>query len=247
MENYTLAEEYVLPSKGLVYDKKVNPNIKLRSMTTEEEMKRLGHSERPYKILSEIIDDCLVENPGISSYDLCIGDFQFLFYKLRTVTYGSDYNVQFQCPYCDEIIEKTINLDDLEVIEYSELMDKYLNITLPACGKNIKLRLQTPRMLDDITVKIKTLQSKNSKKDGSAILFTIMSVIESVDGEIYNEVQLEKFVRSLVMKDSNYILQSLKKINIGIDQSLQVVCPMCEQTFTSLMPINGEFFGPEID
>lgn len=70
MNDYIIGESFTLPSKGLVYDKKVNPNIKIRSMTTEEEMKRLGHSELPYKLLSEIIDDCLVEKPGISSYDL---------------------------------------------------------------------------------------------------------------------------------------------------------------------------------
>ena len=44
MENYTIAEEYTLPSKGLVYDKQIKPTIKLRCMTTQEEMKRLGKS-----------------------------------------------------------------------------------------------------------------------------------------------------------------------------------------------------------
>ena len=72
---------------------KVNPNIKIRSMTTEEEMKRLGYTEQPYKMLSEIIDDCLVDKPGISTYDMCLGDYEFLLHKLRVVTYGSDYKI----------------------------------------------------------------------------------------------------------------------------------------------------------
>ena len=78
---YTIAEEYELPSKGKVYSKEVNPKVKLRSMTTEEEMKRLGHSPYVYKMFSELIDDCLVEKPNISTYDMCLGDYQYLFYK----------------------------------------------------------------------------------------------------------------------------------------------------------------------
>ena len=46
-EEYTIAESYTLPSKGLVYEKPVNPKVTLRSMTVEEEMKRLAPSELP--------------------------------------------------------------------------------------------------------------------------------------------------------------------------------------------------------
>ena len=52
-------------------------------MTTNEEMKRLSRSqERPNKPMADVIDDCLVQGPGISAYDLCIGDYQYLMYKL---------------------------------------------------------------------------------------------------------------------------------------------------------------------
>ena len=67
MNNYTIMNEYTLPSKGLVYDRQINPNFKLRSMTTVEEMKRLNHSEKPNVNIAEIMDDCLVENIGISA------------------------------------------------------------------------------------------------------------------------------------------------------------------------------------
>jgi hypothetical protein len=86
MNNYSIAEEYTLPSLGKVYTQKINPLVKLRSMTTEEEMKRLSPSERQYKNLCDIIDDCIVEPIGISAYDMCIADYQFLLHKLRIVT-----------------------------------------------------------------------------------------------------------------------------------------------------------------
>ena len=76
-QDYTLTGTYTLPSLGKVYgDKKINPEITLRSMTTEEEMKRLNPSDKPYKVMADIIDACMIEKPGISSYDMCIGDYQ---------------------------------------------------------------------------------------------------------------------------------------------------------------------------
>lgn len=93
-DGYVFAEEYTLPSMGKVYDVKVNPVVRLKSMTTEHEMKRLSPSERPYKTLCEIIDDCLVDNPGISSYDMCMADYIFLLHKLRVATYGKHMMLQ---------------------------------------------------------------------------------------------------------------------------------------------------------
>jgi transcription elongation factor Elf1 len=245
---YTIAEEYTLPSKGLVYNKKINPNVKLRSMTTEEEMKRLGNSELPYKLLSEIIDDCMISEKELSSYDMCIGDYQFLLHKLRVVTYGPEYRISAICPVCGNKHEVNINLDNLEVQEYSEELNKYLDITLPRTKKRLKLRLQTPRLLDEIKKKTNELAERASNIVGEpAFLFTLQSVIERVDGEELSELKLEKFVRSLPMQDANYILKSLDKIEVGLNCDLKHTCKKCKQVFSYVLPITGEFFGPSID
>ena len=77
----TIQEDFSLPSKGLMYTTKFDPHIKLRSMTVADEMKRLQATERPYKVMTEIIDDCLVDKLPISSYDMCLGDYQFLLHS----------------------------------------------------------------------------------------------------------------------------------------------------------------------
>ena len=58
--NYTIVESYELPSKGLIYDTKIEPHVELRSMTTREEMRRLAPSNTPLKVLSEIIETCMI-------------------------------------------------------------------------------------------------------------------------------------------------------------------------------------------
>ena len=248
MQDYVIAEEYTLPSKGMVYSKAIDPVVKIRSMTTNEEMKRLGQSKLPYKMISEIIDDCLVKKPGISAYDLCIADFQFLYHKLRIVTYGKEYPFSTVCPVCGNINKSEIDLESLNTITFSSDLNKYLEVTLPVTGKKLKLKLQTPRMLDEVKVKAQELLKKSKDYKGEpAILFTLISLIETIDGEVYNEFALEEFIRKLPMKDTNYIIKSIDKVAFGIDTTIDNICDNCGSAYKSQLPITGEFFGPSID
>ena len=225
MDNWTLAEEFTLPSEGKIYpaEKKVNAKVKLRSMTTEEEMKRLGHSPYVYKMFSDMIDDCLIEKPGISAYDMCLGDYQFLLYRLRQVTYGADYKIQSVCPYCGELEKMTIDLNSLEIHSFNDSIGKSLEFQLPVSKKLIKLRWQTPRMLDEIEKLTKEENSKSSDSIESAVLYNVMYLIDTIDGVVYDDVKKELFVRHLPMRDTNYILQkakeSLSKIGLVTNNS----------------------------
>lgn len=245
MENYTIAETYELPSKGEVYSQKINSKVRLRSMTTEEEMKRLGHSENPNELLAEIINDCLIEKLPIHAYDLCVADYQYLMHKLRVVTYGQNYPVTTICPICGNPNNSNIDLEKLKVINFSEDMKSHLNITLPVSGKNIELKLQTPRILDEVFTKSKELLAKSSdSKSEPALLFNIISMISKVDGKVVEDFKLESFVRKLAMKDTNYILNHIKAINFGLDTTIKCKCKSCKQSYESRLPITGEFFGP---
>jgi hypothetical protein len=251
MTNYSFAEEYTLPSLGKVYTQKINPVIKLRSMTTEEEMKRLSPNERQYKNLCEIIDDCMIENPGISSYDMCLADYQFLLHKLRVVTYGSDYKTVSTCPYCDNVNEHTIDLGNLEVKECDlDELNKYLEFDLPKTGKRIRLALQTPRMLDDVTVKSNDLKkrSKGKAKD-STLIYTMQSLISTVDGKYLDPIKMEEFLRNLPMMDTNYIIKHAQKLveSFGMDSGVTNVCSLCGLDYTSSFRFTSEFFGPTLD
>ena len=246
---YTIAEEYELPSKGKVYSKEVNPKVKLRSMTTEEEMKRLGHSPYVYKMFSEMIDDCLVEKPGILTYDMCVGDYQYLLYKLRIVTYGPEYIVQTICNSCGEINTVTIDLDKLKTNAYDESLLKLMEFELPVSKKIVKLKLQTPRMLDEVEKATKEQNSKSSDNIESAVLYNVMALIDTVDGVPYDDVKKETFVRHLPMRDTNVILQKSKKLitKLGLDTIITHTCEHCKQDYQFALPITGEFFGPSVD
>ena len=251
MTNYSIAEEYTLPSLGKVYAQRINPVVKLRSMTTEEEMKRLSPNERPYKNLCEIIDDCMIENPGISSYDMCLADYQFLLHKLRIVTYGSEYRTTSSCPYCNNINNHNIDLGSLEVRECDiDELNKYMEFELPKTGRKIRLTLQTPRMLDDVTLRNKELRKKSKgQAQDATLVYTMQSLIATVDGAYMDAIKMEEFVRSLPMMDTNYIIKHAQKLveSFGMDSVITNSCSLCGLDYNSSFRFSSEFFGPSID
>lgn len=250
MQDYTIGENYTLPSLGKVYNVPVNPEIKIRSMTTEEEMKRVVSVDQPYKNMSEIIDDCLLESPGISAYDMCIGDYQFLLHKLRVVTYGPEYQVVNTCTYCGHENEDVINLDELPVFTYTEEFESYKEFTLPRSGNRIRLKVQTPRMFDKVQERYKDFKRKtkgNVQADPS-LIYTIVELIETIDGREPDYGKLDNWVRKLPMADVNEIIQRAERMNesIGVGTKLVCDCQLCGLTFETGLRATNEFFRPAI-
>lgn len=248
MMNYTIAESFTLPSEGKIYSKLISPQIKLRSMTTKEEMQRVSHSaDKQFEGLCSIIDACMVDNPGISSYDMCLGDYQFLLYKLRTVTYGSEYNGAAICPYCGSTNECTFSIDDLPIKTYTDEVEKYHEFELPVSHDIVKIRMRTPRMLDMINSKVTEYKAKQASAD-STLLYSIQMVIDTINGESPNPVYFTEWIKNLPMKDTNTIVNYSDKLDsmIGIDTKLFYKCDVCGSTFPSYLKQDQEFFRPNI-
>lgn len=251
LENNIFSESFTLPSGGKCYKPNIDPTVTIRSMTTNDEMKRLSNSERPYKVMCDVIDDCLLNNVGISSYDMILADYQFLLHKLRIVTYGSDYKISSKCPYCGCTSEYTTDLDSFEVIPYDEKeVEELLEFTLPRTQKRVRLKLQTPRMLDDIQLRANEIMKKSHNKSGDkSLALTVEYLIDTIDGEKANPVTLPQFVEKLPLMDTNYILRHAEKIaeRVGLITEFNLRCDICGLTYTSNFRTTSEFFGPQID
>lgn len=251
MSNITIQEDFSLPSKGMLYGRQFDPTIKLRSMTVAEEMRRLSATEYPYKNMSDIIDDCIVgQKPPISTYDMCLGDYQYLLYKLRTVTYGPDYKLSMVCPYCGELFDFTQNLDELEVHEYDDSIKELFQVELPSTKHIISLTLQTPRVLDNIDRKKKEMRKQfPDMKYDPTLLLTIEYLIGEIDGQPINPATIQTFVENLPMRDTNILLQRSIKLNekVGVETVITTNCTNCGQEVKAPFRFTDEFFRPEVD
>lgn len=247
MENSRIVENLHLPSHGLVYEEEVNPEVELSSMKTKHEMLRLSATEENQKLMAQIIDDCLVSDLGISSYDLCLGDFQYLLYKLRVVTFGPEYELQCRCPYCGFENTVTLNIDELPVSEYDDSLADLLEFNLPVSGNHIKLTMQTPRMLDRINARVRDHNKRRKNNNENAtVLYTIMASIEQIDDEDVDPISLEQWIRDLPMADSNAILYRIDQVNnsMGIELDSTAYCSVCGSSFIAPFRVNQSFFRP---
>ena len=256
--NYTIAERYTLPSHGLLYDSDINPDIKLRSMTVRDEMKRMAPANDGtiYRVLAEVIDDCLIEKPGISSYDMCIGDFQFLMHKLRIVTYGPEYKISCKCPNCGNYDDYIVNLEDLSLDELKDFnKDKYLRLELPASKKIVELNYNTPRILDNIEKEVDRV-AKQYKKQNKVmsdvdwhLLYQLVYAIKTVDGQKLSVTQKETFCNNLVGRDYNAIINALDKLDqkVGLGLMFEVKCNQCGLNMSVPFRLTNEFFRPSSD
>ena len=249
--NYTISESFSLPSKGLIYNPVVDPRFTIRSMTTVEEMKRLAPTDLPYKTLSEMIEDCIIDNKfGMSVYDMCVADYQFLLYKLRIVTYGSDYAMQVKCPKCGKVHNITANLDDLHVIEYDEAKKFNPYVTLPQSGLEIELQFQTLRSIDRIATRRNEIEKESNNKAADPTYYlTLMSFIKTVNGDKLNPVELEVLIKSLPMRDVNTLITASNKLNedFGYGNTFEWTCPSCGGETEIPFRITEEFFRPTIN
>lgn len=247
--NYPITLDCVLPSKGLIYGAGIDPNIKLRSMTTVDEMRRLSKSENQYQNMAEMIDDCILSEVGMSSYDMCVADYKYLLYMLRVVTYGEIYKINTQCPYCGFTDTEEVNISELEVTTLDEVDNSALKFTLPKSGHEVELNYQTPRMLDNITKAIKSSkQRKNKSPFDETLLFSLYHLVKTVDGKILDPIQKEDWIKALPMIDTNTIISKSDKFNImfGLNTDIDFVCGLCDNTSPLNIRITSEFFRPAL-
>lgn len=249
MSKSTIYESFTLPSKGMIYETEVNPQITLRSMTTMEEMKRLSPTDTPYKVMSDIIESCMETPPAIHVYNMSLGDYQFLLHKLRIVTYGPEYKMMIKCKDCNTVTESIADLDTLEVNEWSEAIIEKQLITLPKTNRQVLLRFQTPRDLDVIAYRAKEMKKKTKQNIDYSVMFTLMSLIKQVDGNTLDAIQLEEFVKKLPNRDANYILNRASALNreVGLNNTISITCGNCGAEMVAPFRITSEFFGPTID
>lgn len=246
--NYTVSEGVTLPSKGLIYDKTVNPNVELRGMTGRDELKRSSPSNTPLKTLADIIEGCMIEKPAIHVYDMCLGDYEYLLHRLRVISYGADYKMSVVCPFCGEEVETSANLDTLDVKEFdmSQVEEAQL-VTLPKSQKMVKLKIHTPRILDEI--ELKTKEFKRKYKDAEmdfTDLVTLVTTIDTVDGIKLNSMDLENFILKLPAVDMLKLLRAKDKLNsiIGLDSKMYVTCSSCKEDILTFFRFGAEFFRP---
>lgn len=244
-------ETYELPSKGLLYSNKDDlKEITLRSMTTFEEKMRLG-SQSFYTKISNILDSIVTSPENFNAKEMTIFDFNFLMYKMRTVSYGPTYKVNITCPHCGNNVLLKINLDDLKVNYLDEKQEEPFTIgPLPRTGDIIGCKHLRVKDLMNIERRAKEILSKSKDYVGDPEYILRMAAwIKTINGEEVHLPEAEHYIEKLNAMDSAYLSQKYGEAtdNVGIDTTVESECPVCGGELSFGLPLTGEFFRPTYD
>ncbi len=248
-QNY---EEIELPSRGLLYNKEIkNGKVHIRPwISTEEKLIDKFNRGNFYDIIKRLIQNSLEEK--ISIEDLTVGDMFYILNWIRSISYGSTYNIKRSCPLCDEQISVEVNLYDYE-IKYLSDINEPLDITLPKSGIQLKMRLPRVKELIESTEKTHSDTKKFGVSISSEIYkfakCTLEMVLPNDEKTILNheedfDTMLYKVWPKIQGIDLVKIRSELDKYDHGYVDNLEVRCKECGRTFEQAPLLTYEFFRP---
>ena len=210
--NATIQETYKLPSLGKLYGQGFPDEVTIRSMTTFEEKMRLGN-QGFWKTIVSILNAVVTSPENFDAADLTLFDFQYLMYKMRTVSYGPIYKVSLTCPHCGKQMIARVNLDELAVKYLDDSAMEPFSVTLPRSGDVVQCKYV--RVRDAIA---NDKKSKDILKDhpdyigDPSYILNIASQIASVNNEEMLPIEIQMYVEKMNAMDSAYFFQAYNKV-----------------------------------
>lgn len=247
----TITESYPLPSANSnIYGNVPMPKeVTLRAMTTLEEKMRLSSSDG-FKVIPQIIKACCVDPESFPDVKrLKIFDLQYLMYKLRTVTYGPDYNIDLVCPHCGKRMKVTVNLDDIPVNHVPEdFAEPYQIGPLPSSGDTIGVRILTTNDVEELQRESRRILNKFPDYVGDPeFILKWNYIILTVNEEAVTVRDIQPMIESMNARDLRYLESKYDEISssFGLDLSMVEKCDKCGEDIEFTLPMTSEFFRPE--
>ena len=244
--NVAIRETIKLPSKGLGYIANVPSEIELRAMSTLDEKIRLS-STNGFKVIPQLIDSCK-EDDSFNAEDLFLADLIACMYGLRQVTYGSNYKITLQCPYCGNSIDLEVNLNELETVYADDNFTGTVEIKLPVSEDTIVCKLLSIKEDDLIVKDAEKIKMKFPDYVGDPTMIVKWNyIITNINEEVARPSKTQDYIEKLHAKDFQYLTAKYDEFenSIGIDTQLVDICPTCERNVKYTLPVTEEFFRPE--
>lgn len=239
----SITEKVIIPGYSL-YNGAIPKEVTMRAMTTIEEKMRLSGTNSD--VLTSIIKSCIVEPEDINVGMLKLQDVQYLMYRLRSITYGSDYHVGIICPHCGRTNELVINLDELEVKLADDLVEPF-EFTLPRSGDVVEFKILSSDDYSNIRRDAARIRAKMPDYVGDPeYMLTYQYKITKVNGDTLIPGKLQQFVENMLASDASKFDLEYDRIasSFGMNTTVVDVCNNCGNDFTYNIPVTSEFFRP---
>lgn len=236
-----------LPSKGYFYPPDhpfASGIVELRHMTAKDEDILTTESYiRKGIVLDRLFENLLVTKGRYE--DLLVADREALMIAARANAYGEIYTTKVTAPSGTEV---DVDLD-LNNVKHLPIDTSAITI-----GHN-RFEFKTPISGDVIIFKLPTISdqklinetlSKSKRADQADNQFTarLINMVQEFNG-ITDRVQITLKIRDMLAKDARALRNFIKKVQPGLDLSVEVIDPETFQTFSSEYSFGLDFFWPD--
>jgi len=246
-------ESVPLPSRGITYESDSpvanTDTLEIRAMTArEEDILTSKALIKKGTVITHLLKSCLV-NKSIDPDLMLAGDRNAIMTALRITGYGSDYNVEVDCPACGQRSKQTFALTDLPikrldlqpVAEGTNLFD----FLLPTTKKNVRFKFLTGADEQEIMTTME--RKKKTGLSGENLVTTrLQHALVSIEG-ITDQSKLNLFIRNMPARDSLELRRHIDKNEPGIDMKSWMDCPGCMESSEVRLPMGASFFWPDAE
>ena len=252
MAGFSVPRDYViLPSKGRIYppDSPLHnlEEIEVRHLTAaDEDILTSRALLRTGKAIDTMLSNVLM-NKSVNVNDFISGDKNAILTFLRITGYGPEYDVEVDCPGCNETIKHQFDLTKLTMrfldVEPMGAGENRFEFILPS-GIRIEFKLlnsaEDQKISDEQDKLKRTTNSPLEKNITTKYKHQIISVNDKEDQTFINN-----FVDTMNLRDSRAFRTYLEEVEPDVDMKQDFKCRMCGHSEEVEIPVTVGFFWPE--
>lgn len=167
---------------------------------------------------------------------LSVGDQDYIILKIREASLGEEIEGKYECPDpdCKTPIEMTVNTNELEIVPFDGLFEIPFELPKGFVDKDGKVlkkgKLRHPNGLDREV--LDNIAKQNVGRANTLMLSRCITELEGI--KVYDDL-----VRSLSLKDRQYLMKLFEEHKFGVKLEVEIECPICYNTFkASLNAVN---------
>ena len=252
MAGFSVPRDYVmLPSKGRIYpnDSPLHnlEEIEVRHLTAaDEDILTSRALLRSGKAIDTMLANVIM-NKSINVNDLISGDKNAILTFLRITGYGPEYDVEVDCPGCNETIKHQFDLTKLTMrfldVEPMGAGENRFEFILPS-GIRIEFKLlnsaEDQKISDEQDKLKRTTNSPLEKNITTKYKHQIISVNDKEDQTFINN-----FVDTMNLRDSRAFRTYMEEVEPDVDMKQDFKCRRCGHSEEVEIPVTVGFFWPE--
>lgn len=219
--------EFNLPSLGKMYRDYDKQTVDIRPLkfSDEKKIQQASQGDRALDALNHVLGSCI---KGPDYEELTIPDKLFCLFKVRQLSYGSDYKCPVTCDSCKKDSVLTYDISSMKVDYLEGDMESETTVFLPDSKKTAK-------------VKVLRVRDEPSMQSMKQVIESLPNYILEVEGQTDRTV-ISMFVEGTTVRDVANLREAIFTPGYGMDPETEWICDSCSAKNIDTVGVNANFF-----